>query len=260
MTQTVGDAALLLEVISGFDPRDPRTRLAPDPQFVSRHLEDGVSGLRIGVPRYALDNVDAAVAGLVRGALSALEGMGAALVEVDLPSPGRHEEVFRVIAGLEVLAWHAPCISVSGDRYSPATRERIEAAGGFGPSDYIEARQSCMALQAAVLECFDQVDLLALPASPMPASPLGQDPVDVAGSSERVLLALTRFNRLFSVTGFPAISVPCGLTGARLPAGLQLAGRPFDEERVLRAARAYEREVGGFPLPPPEPADPGSSG
>jgi aspartyl-tRNA(Asn)/glutamyl-tRNA(Gln) amidotransferase subunit A len=106
-----------------------------------------------------------------------------------------------------------------------------------------------MHLQAEVRECFERVDLLALPASPVPAPRVGEDSLRVGGVEEPVLALLTRPNRLFSITGLPAISVPCGLTRDDLPAGLQIAGRPFDELRVLRAAQAYERDFGWRPPP-----------
>jgi len=243
ITRTVEDAALMLEVIAGFDVSDPRTEWAPASGYVSEHLEDGVRGLRFGVPRNAFDRTDPEVASLVRAALGRLESLGAALVDVDLAGQERHEPVFRDMAGFEVLAFHEDYLAQTPEAYGPDTRARIERGRQVAPRDYLAARRERMRLQNELHECFEEVDLVALPTLPLTAPRIGEDPVAIGDLTEPVLSALTRNNRLFSVTGVPAISVPCGLTSSGLPVGLQIAGRMFDETRVLRAAWAYEQDA-----------------
>jgi Asp-tRNA(Asn)/Glu-tRNA(Gln) amidotransferase A subunit family amidase len=243
MTRCVEDAALLLEVISGIDREDPRTRLAPEPGYTSRGLGGGIRGFRIGIPSSAFDRTDPEIENLVRAALGKLEALGARLIPLDLPGVDRHEEVFSAIAGFEVLSWHRRYLDETPEAYGEATRVRIERGSQVTPERYLAAQRERMKLQAEVQECFESVDLFALPASPVPAPKVGEDPVTILGSKEPVLGALTRPHRLFSITGVPAISVPCGWTGSGLPAGLQLAGAAFDEARVLQAAWAYEQDT-----------------
>ena len=87
---------------------------------------------------------------------------------------------------------------------------------------------------------FQKVDLLATPMCGIPAPRLGQREVTIDGETVPVMAPLTRYTRVFNLTGLPAISVPCGLSSEGLPVGLQLAGRAWDEATVLHAAYAYE--------------------
>jgi aspartyl-tRNA(Asn)/glutamyl-tRNA(Gln) amidotransferase subunit A len=243
MTRTVEDAALLLEVIAGLDASDTRTRLAPEAAWLPGDLDGGISGWRFGVPYDALDRIDAEIAALVQAALSRLEALGGRLVEIDCPGAGRHEPIFRSMAGFEVLSFHEKYLDERPQDYGPQVRARMEAGRDVTRRDYLEARQGQLDLIADLNECFGEVDVIACPTIPIPAPRVGEDPVAVADTPTPTLLVLTRNNRLFSITGMPAISVPCGFTAAGLPAGLQLAGPMFQEGRLLRAARAYEQDA-----------------
>lgn len=243
MTRTVEDAALLLDVIAGPDASDPRTRLAPEPTRLAGDLDGGISGWRIGVPRDAFDRTDAEIAALVRTALSRLEALGCRLIEIECPGAGQHEPIFRAMAGFEVLSFHEKYLDERPGDYGPQVRTRMENGREIGRRDYLEARRDQLALLADLNECFGKVDLIACPTIPIPAPRVGEDPVAIGETPSPTLLVLTRNNRLFSITGTPAISVPCGFTAAGLPAGLQLAGPMFQEGRLLRAARAYEQDA-----------------
>lgn len=243
MTRTVEDAALLLELIAGLDAADPRTRLAPEPVWLSGDLEGGIAGLRFGVPRDAFDRTDAEIAALVRAAFSRLEALGGRLVEIECPGAGRHEPIFRAMAGFEVLSFHEEYLDERSQDYGPQVRNRMETGREVTRRAYLEARKEQLDLAADLNDCFRKVDLIACPTIPIPAPRVGEDPVAIGDTPSPTLSVLTRNNRLFSITGVPAISVPCGFTAAGLPAGLQLAGPMFQEGRLLRAARAYEQDA-----------------
>lgn len=243
MTRTVGDAALLLEVIAGIDASDPRTRLASEAAWLPGDLDGGISGWRFGVPPDAFDRIDAEIAALVRTALSRLEALGGRLVEIECPGTGRLEPVFRAMAGFEVLSFHEKYLDQRPQDYGPQVRARMQTGREVTRRDYLEARAEQLDLVADLKDCFAHVDLIACPTIPIPAPRVGEDPVAVSATPEPTLSVLTRNNRLFSITGVPAISLPCGFTAAGLPAGLQLVGPMFQEGRALRAARAYEQDA-----------------
>ena len=120
-------------------------------------------------------------------------------------------------------------------------RLRVES-GLFLPAvDYIKAQQARSLFTRQSLELMQQVDLLAGPTLPITATPMGVLEVTVGKTPLGIIAAHTQYNAAYNLNGFPAITVPCGFSDQGLPIGLQLAGRPFDEAMVLRAAHAYEQ-------------------
>jgi aspartyl-tRNA(Asn)/glutamyl-tRNA(Gln) amidotransferase subunit A len=101
------------------------------------------------------------------------------------------------------------------------------------------------------MKLFEAVDLLAGPTLPITAFKIGTVEMEVAGTLTKVIPLLTQYTRPFNLTGLPAMSVPCGFSAKGLPAGLQLAGRPFDEETVLRAGHAFEQATAWHLRRPP---------
>jgi Asp-tRNA(Asn)/Glu-tRNA(Gln) amidotransferase A subunit family amidase len=228
MTRSVADAAIMLDALSGADPRDPRTRPGPSP--LPEHQEAGVSGLRIGV--LSEDGSGAPLAsdevlGAWRSGLAALEAAGAELVELDLPEMQALRALYGVILTLEAIAYHEPFLRGRLDDYGEFPRQRLLASYAYGPNAFVRAEQGRLAVRRRFDRIFEQVDLLSTPTMPAGAPPLG-------------VPAPTTFTGPFNALGWPAITVPCGLTAAGLPIGLQLAGRPWDEATVLRAARVLE--------------------
>ncbi len=117
--------------------------------------------------------------------------------------------------------------------------------------DYLRAQQGRTLFNARMLELFDQVDLLAGPTEPITAPKLLDSSVFAGETRMGTVAALTQYTRPYNITGTPAISVPCGFSSGNMPIGLQLAGRPFDEPTVLRAAHAYEQATDWHRQRPP---------
>ena len=151
---------------------------------------------------------------------------------MDLALPELEE--LRVIGGaiinLEAAAYHEPNLRDRGDEYGQFPRDRLLVAYAYGPNAFIQAQQARAALRARFDALFDRIDLLSTPSAPYGAPPLGEPRSN------------TRFANPFNGLGWPAIVVPTGLTGDGLPLSIQLAGRPWDEATVLRAARVVERD------------------
>jgi Asp-tRNA(Asn)/Glu-tRNA(Gln) amidotransferase A subunit family amidase len=130
-------------------------------------------------------------------------------------------------------------------------RLRLEAGFFLSASDYVQAQRARSLFYRESLDLFDKVDLLAGPTVPVTAFKIGTTRVNVGDRRAGVIGLLTQYTRPFNLNGFPAITVPCGFSDEGLPIGLQLAGRPLEEETVLRAAYAYEQSTDWHMRRPP---------
>ncbi|HEV8674954.1 MAG TPA: amidase [Methylomirabilota bacterium] len=245
MARTVEDVALLLGVIAGHDPREATTSHRPGGDFVAA-LGGPVAGLRVGVPEtYYWDGVDGEVTAAVRAAIGRLGELGIAVREVALPDPQGLSDVANVLARAESAAIHARILREQPHALQPAVRARLEVGLHLSAHDYLQAgRLRARLTRAFVSQVFAEVDALAMPTIPEPAPALA---AVKAGSTDEVVQRMGRFSRLtrpWNALGLPALSVPCGVSAAGLPIGLQLVGRPFDEATVLRLGRAYEQAAG----------------
>ena len=268
ITRTAYDAALALSVIAGADPADATS--APDavPDYASA-LTGDVRRARIGVPRRLLEQgVDAGVVRATEAALDVLRSRGATLVDIDLPHAKYAIAVYYLIATAEASSNLARYDGVRyGSRSAAKSLREMYAktrARGFGPevkrrimlgtyvlsagyydAYYLKAQQ----VRTLILRDYDEafrggaggsggVDAIAMPTSPTAAFKIGErmsDPLQMYLADVFTVSA--------NLAGLPAISVPCGFTAGRLPVGLQLTGRRFDEATLLQLADAYERDT-----------------
>ena len=244
MVRTVEDAALAMNVIAGYDPRDVASARVTVPDYTEALGED-VRGLRIGVPREYLDApLDPEVRQSVHDALSVLESLGAEVREVSFPMFEHAQAISTTILLAEATAYYRDIVEKDGDRIYPPVRARLDAGLFISAADYLRAQQARALFDRETRSLLNDVDLLAGPTEPVTAPEIMAGTV-LAGEREiGTVGALTQYTRPYNITGFPAISVPCGFSGSGLPIGLQLAGRPFDEPTVLRASHAYEQATG----------------
>lgn len=246
MSRAVEDCALVLQALAGHDPLDPGSAQVPVPNYTAG-IRQGVSGLRIGLIRdYFFENIDPEVAQAVDVAAGVLEGLGAKTEEVSFPLAHQASLINAPIIQSEALAYHLPTLRTRWNDYSPQVRLRLLGGLGATGTMYANAQRARAVMVRRALELFDRVDVLLTPTEPVVAPRIDEASrpdatVTAGGRSDGVVNALTRFSRLFNLTGFPAISVPCGFSLAGMPIGLQLAGKPWDEATVLRAAYAYEQ-------------------
>lgn len=263
MGRTVEDAALLLQTIAGYDPKDSTSMNLPVPDYRAA-LTGDVRGLRIGVPKeYFIEGMEPGVAEVVRAAIARLESQGAVIREISLPNTALSLSVYYIIAPAEASANLA---RFDGVRYGP----RVKAGGmwptykatrgtGFGPEVKRRIMLGTYALSAGYFEAyygkaqkvrtlikqdfekaFEDVDVIAAPTAPRAAFRIGEkinDPLQMY--LEDVFTLPT------SLAGVCGLSLPCGVDREGLPIGLQIIGPAFGEEVMLRAAHAYE-QVSGF--------------
>jgi aspartyl-tRNA(Asn)/glutamyl-tRNA(Gln) amidotransferase subunit A len=144
----------------------------------------------------------------------------------------------------EALAYHRPWLRQRRHDYGRDVRLRLQMGALYQAVDYLDAQRTRSLVVEAWTALLRQIDLLVTPATPIVATRIQDSDLDVT-------MSLARFTNPFNLTGLPAISLPCGFTKAGLPIGLHLAGRPWDEATVLRAAYCYEQAAEWHKAMPP---------
>jgi aspartyl-tRNA(Asn)/glutamyl-tRNA(Gln) amidotransferase subunit A len=260
LTKDVEDAALLLRVIAGRDPRDSTSADVPVPDYRAA-LREPVRGLRVGIPdEYFIEGMDPEVEGAVREAMRVLEGLGARQEKVSLPHTDYAVATYYLVATAEASSNLARYDGVKYGQRSRAGRDLIEMyqqtrREGFGPevrrrimlgtyalsagyydAYYLKALKVRTLIRQDFLAAFKQCDVILTPTSPTAAFRFGEKTADPLSMYLSDIFTISA-----NLAGTPGISVPCGFTRGGLPIGLQLLGQPFDEARLLRVAYAYEQ-------------------
>ena len=263
MTKTAQDAALVLQAIAGEDTNDTTCLDNATPDYLAS-LNDGVKGLRIGLPKeYFIEGIEPGVKEAVSAAVRELESQGAEIVEVSLPHTEYAVATYYIIATAEASANLA---RFDGVRYGHRSAKEPESivehykntrAEGFGDevkrrvilgtyvlssgyydAYYLRAQKVRTLIRDDFTKAFAEVDVIASPVCPAPAFKIGEntdDPLKIYLEDIFTIAA--------NLAGICGISVPCGFcesTGTRLPVGLQLLGKPLGEAEILRAAHSYQ--------------------
>ncbi|HAA94609.1 MAG TPA: Asp-tRNA(Asn)/Glu-tRNA(Gln) amidotransferase subunit GatA [Dehalococcoidia bacterium] len=251
MTRTVKDAAITMNVIAGHDPKDVASANVDIPDYTSA-LTGDVKGLKIGIVKeYFEAPLDPEVRKAVMDAIGQLESMGAEVREVSFPMYNQSQAISSAVLMSEATAYHRDLLESDDQSIYEPVRQRLESGLFISAADYLRAQQARTLLDRESRKLLDEVDLLAGPTEPVTAPEILSSRV-MAGEQEiGVVGALTQYTRPYNINGFPAISVPCGFSQSNMPIGLQLAGRPFDELTVLRAAHAYEQATDWHTRRPP---------
>ncbi len=244
MTKTVADAAHMLAVIAGPDPKDNSTVDESVPDY-RRALDGDVRGLRIGVPsNYFFEGASAEVDQGVRAAIQTLVDMGAQLVEVEVPNANLAGSAGWTVAMAEAACFHEKRIRETPELFDPLVRERLETGKFYTATDYIKALRVRTILMDDMRKVFEKCDVMAVPGSTTVAGRLRSP--EEAGSDVRPGSTSPRFRRgntfIGNMTGLPAITIPCGFSSGppELPITIQFYGRAFDEFTLFRASQAYE--------------------
>ncbi len=240
LAATVGDAAVVLQAIAGYDPSDVCSADVPVSDYVSG-LGDAVKTLRVGIPRaHFCDELDDEVRAAVEQALALIGTLVAELRDVQIEVSSD-----RTVQAAESFAYHADHVARTPELYQPETLRRICSGANISAVEYIRRRRELDEERRRAHDFFADVDLLVTPTMPIPAPAIADFKKDPA-ALRPAELALLRNTRPFNVWGLPAISVPCGFTKAGLPIGLQIAGPHWREDLVLRLAHAYARAAGWY--------------
>lgn len=240
MTKTVKDAAALLEVIAGYDPKDSTTVNVPVDQYL-----DGITGdvkdLVIGInEEYFFNNVDNDIEQAVRNKIRQLEKEGARIQEVDIPSLQFSEWAVMTTIISEPAAIHQQNHLNRPEDFGEDLQFLFDLGELPSAVDYIHAQQIRRHLKQDFQNVFENIDVLITPTLPIQTPKIGADTVELNGEEVGVLDHIIRFTGPFNITGLPALSVPCGFKG-HLPIGIQIVGKPFDEKTILNVGYAIEQ-------------------
>ena len=278
MTTTVGDAALGLAAVAGLDPRDATSAAVPVPDFDAQ-LSGAVRDVRIGVPRrFVAEGVDAQVRSRFDAALEVFRDAGATIVDIELPHASYAIPAYYLVCTAEAssnlarydgvkygyrstrngdLTLKAMYCATRDEGFGAEVKRRIMLGtyvltAGYYDAFYLKAQQVRTLLRRDYEQAFALADVIAMPTSPIPPFRLGEK----TGDPLQMYLA-DIFTVSANLAGLPGISIPCGFAqvdGARVPVGLQLMGRLFDEGTLLQTADAYERltpwHLDAAPQPP----------
>jgi aspartyl-tRNA(Asn)/glutamyl-tRNA(Gln) amidotransferase subunit A len=261
MAQTVTGCAHLLHAIAGHDAHDSTSVNRPVPDYVGQLRGDSINGLRVGIPReYFVEGMQPEVEQAVRAAVRVLEQLGAHVSEVSLPHTEYAIPAYYLIATAEASSNLA---RYDGIKYGLRTAEadglltmyqRTRAAGfgtevkrrimlgtyalsaGYYDAYYLKAQKVRTLIRRDFERVFISQDVIVTPTTPTTAFRIGEK------TSDPLQMYLSDiFTISINLAGLPGLSLPCGFDQQGLPIGLQIVGRPFEEERVLQAAYAYEQ-------------------
>ncbi|WP_232699293.1 amidase [Brevibacillus daliensis] len=238
MTRTVRDAALMLEVIAGYDPLDAATTSHSSFQK-SEPLFD-LSGVTIGICRsYFFENIEPELNEMLEEAMSCLEKLGARLVFIELPFLDEAGWAQKIIGQSEGYSFHEPFLRDFKDLYGPDVLYRLNFGSNVTASEYLKAQRIRHQFIQSTLAEMKEVDLLLSPMNHSYAFEIG------SVSPEQSISNMFRLAKapLISLLGFPALALQSGFTHDGMPAGMQLIAKPFEEARLLAVGECYERET-----------------
>lgn len=259
MARTVEDTARLLHTIAGYDPLDSTSMPLPPPDYLSA-LTGDVKGLKIGIPKeYFIDGVQPEIAAAVRAAVQHLQSLGAEIIEISLPHTEYSLPVYYIIAPAEASANLArydgirfgPKVdkgemwptykATRGEGFGAEVKRRImlgtyALSAGYYDAYYGKAQAVRTLIKQDFDKAFEKVDVIAAPTTPKTAFKIGEN------SSDPLAMYLEDvFTLPPSLAGICGLNVPCGFDNQGLPIGLQILGKAFGEDTILRVGHAYEQ-------------------
>lgn len=261
ITKTVEDNAILMNVLAGFDERDSTSAPNTVPDY-TKALTRNVKGLRIGLPKeYFIEGMDPEVEKSVREAAETFKKLGAEIKTISLPNTPHSVAVYYIVAVAEAssnlgrfdgveygLRAKAETLKemyfeTRDQGFGHEAKRRIllgtfVLSAGYYEAYYLKGQKVRTLIREDFQNAFKEVDVILGPTAPTAAFKIGEksnDPLSMYLSDIFTIPA--------NLAGIPAISIPCGFTSKGLPIGLQLSGRPFDEETLFRAAHAFEQEI-----------------
>jgi aspartyl-tRNA(Asn)/glutamyl-tRNA(Gln) amidotransferase subunit A len=255
LARSARDCGSFLAAIAGGDPRDPYAVDRPVPDFTAG-LDGSLAGLRIGVERvnHLKDGDDPAVAPAFEAAVETLTGLGATVVEVELPCYDLMTVAMMVTCVAEALAYHMPDLQTRPQDFVRSFREMQPLGALFSGADYVQAQRVRRVAQRALAGLFAEVDLVATPAASV-AAPTYQRLLE--GGTMEVLAGV--HTAYWDAVGNPALVVPMGFNAEGMPLSLQLGARPFEEGLLVRAGDAYQQATDWHLQAPPLAAQPAAA-
>ena len=248
LARSTMDAAIVLQAIAGVDREDPTSLPDPVPDILAT-IERGVMGVRIGLDeRYATSEVDSEVAEAVLAGVQVLVGMGAQIVEVQMPRMDEYLNAWQTLCSAEAVAAHEASYPSRREEYGEWFREWLDYGAGVTGAEYAKANNLRAECNGRLRLVFEEIDVLACPSMPEPPFPLS--PSWQYGPME-LDLSLLRFTAPSDFNGAPTISLPCGLSRQGLPLSMQFVGKHLAEPLLCQIGHAYEQATDWHAMHPP---------
>ena len=245
ISRSVEDAAITIQAIAGYDTKDTYSWDVPVPDY-RRALTGDIQGIKMGVIQERMDspNLDPEFRETVAKAISVLGELGASSEDVSIPLAPNAGALTMSILNVEWANLHRPLFEPNFDELDHNNKIRFLTGSIIPAQAYYKAQKIRAVLRQQILDALEKVDVLILPTGPVTAPPVESVPgIESKEHSLTGLAGRISFTGPFNLAGTPAISVPCGFSAAGMPMGLQIVGKPFDEETVLRVAHAYEQNT-----------------
>ncbi|MHA7224293.1 amidase [Arthrobacter sp. RHLT1-20] len=239
MTKTVTDAAIVLDAVSGYDPKD-QASLALPPTTTADHLSSRCDGLVVGISeQFFFHDVDDEVAACVWRGIKALERLGATVKPVQIPELQHSEYALTIIDTSETSAVHHANLGARPQDFSDDVRLLLECGELPSAVEYLEAQQIRRHLKQKLHRIFEDVDVIVGPTLPARTPSIGASVATINGRNVDFLESLVRLLGPASLLGLPSLSVPCGLVDG-MPVGMQIIGPALGEQKVLNVGLVIE--------------------
>jgi aspartyl-tRNA(Asn)/glutamyl-tRNA(Gln) amidotransferase subunit A len=257
LARSAWDIAAVLQVIGGYDKLDPSSVKVPVPNYLEeisssssserRNSNDGSNKkFKIGIPKqFFFDMIEPKVMKIFGAFVDRLHGCGITTTSnVDVDGTDKIFDTWRAIRLGESAATHDEWMASSRRQdYGEDVIRMLEKGQEITAVKYINALHKWrQEIKDAFLKGMSGYDALLVPTTIIPAPFLDQNEVNIEGKTMEVYLSLSRLTTVFDITGLPTLNIPAGLVDSKLPVGVQLVGRPFDEARILKIAYTYEQQ------------------
>jgi aspartyl-tRNA(Asn)/glutamyl-tRNA(Gln) amidotransferase subunit A len=246
ITRSAWDAAAVLSVIAGYDERDSSTVNYPVQDYLgvlSKDRGKTTTKFKLGIPEeFFFDLIDQDVMNIFDTFIDKIHESGISTNSVNVEETDKIYETWRAIRLGESAAIHSDWMKTRREEYGSDVLAMLERGIDISAVDYIKAQANKLKLKSAFLKSMKDLDGLVVPTTSIAAPLLDQTMVNINGESLEVYQALSRLTTVFDVTGLPVLNIPAGLIDDKLPVGVQLVGRPFEEALILSMAHIYEKD------------------
>jgi aspartyl-tRNA(Asn)/glutamyl-tRNA(Gln) amidotransferase subunit A len=241
LARSAYDCAMMMNAIAGPDAADTTSAQVDTPDYLHR-IGQPVQGLRVGVPmNYFTEGIAPEVDRVLQDSLSALRELGCMIVPVDIPDLAAADAAAGMIISCEGAALHAALMQEQGELYGTQMKARLERGFAIPAPRYLDAlRYRNVAAVQFIDAVFSKVDVLHTPLIPINTPEIATSDVTSGAAMDTLITQLTRFTRPFNYLGLPALALPVGCAGDGMPLSMQLVGRPFSEDLLLRLGHAFQ--------------------
>ena len=244
--ESVEIVARMFTVMAGYDDDDLYSVRREQPDFLGR-LDNSIKGTRIGLPRkFFLENLEEGVGSAVEAAAQQLAALGADIVDVELEGAESAQQSVMPMVWADAYQYHRERAETSPAQFGQDVLDRILLGQDITGYEYAAALRARDGWNRIVDRVLEQVDVILTPTTPITA-PLVEESSDMLSTTHH----LTRFTYLFSWSGLPGLSVPCGFTSAGMPIGMLLNGRPWEETLLFQIGHSYQSDTDWHNRRPP---------